>query len=68
VKSCIGTDWSLQSLWETPWLGTVAGLDQASIAHVLFAMAIALSLASLAIGAFAGRLQGTGIALETCSV
>jgi MFS family permease len=62
--TCIGTAWSLQSLWAAPWLSKVDCLDQASVAHVLFAMAIALSLASLAFGALAGRLQRTGVGLE----
>jgi MFS family permease len=63
--TCIGTAWSLQSLWAAPRLSKVDGLDQISIAHALFAMAIALSLSSLVFGALAGRFQRTGIGLET---
>ena len=63
--TCIGTAWSLQSLWAAPWLSKVDGLDQASVAHILFVMAIGLSVASLAFGVVAGRLQRAGIALET---
>jgi N-terminal domain of anti-restriction factor ArdC len=55
--TAIGTAWSLQSHWAAPWLGTVERLDQAAVVNVLFAVAMALSLASLAFGAIAGRLQ-----------
>ena len=63
--TCIGTAWSLQSLWASPWLAAVEGLDQTAIGQVLFAMALALSVASLAFGAVAGSLQRLGIGLET---
>jgi len=61
--TCIGTTWSLQSLWAAPWLSEVEGYDHASVVHVLFAMAVSLSIASLAFGLLAGRMQGS-VAIE----
>ena len=62
--ACIGTTWSLQSLWAAPWLSEVEGYDHASVVHVLFAMAVSLSIASLAFGLLIGRMTQGGFAIE----
>ncbi len=63
--TCIGTAWSLHSLWAAPWLSEVEGYDHTSVVHVLLAMAVSLSLASLAFGIIARSVQRKGIGLET---
>ncbi|MEY9537903.1 MFS family permease [Bradyrhizobium diazoefficiens] len=41
--TCVGSAWSLQGLWASPWLTDVEGLDRVSLVHQLFIMSIALS-------------------------
>ncbi len=62
--ACIGTTWSLQSLWAAPWLSEVEGYDHTSVVHVLFAMAVSLSIASLTFGLLAGRMGQGSVAIE----
>ena len=62
--ACIGTAWSLQSLWAAPWLSEVAGYDHASVVDVLFTMAVSLSFASFGFGLLTGRLPQGGAAIE----
>src|SRR5262245_43149483 len=49
----IGTSWSLQGLWATPWLRDVAGLDRASIVDHLSVMAFAVCTSAILLGALA---------------
>lgn len=62
--TCIGTTWSLQSLWAAPWLSEVEGYDHTSVVHVLFVMAVSLSIASFAFGLLTGRLPQAGVQVE----
>lgn len=62
---CIGTAWSLQGLWATPWLEHVEGLDRLGVVHHLLVMGVALSLGALLLGWGADRLRRRGIARET---
>lgn len=41
--TCVGSAWSLQGLWASPWLTDVEGLVRVSLVHQLFIMSIALS-------------------------
>src|SRR5260370_10508326 len=56
----IGTAWALQGLWAAQWLTDVEGLDRAGVVLHLFAMAAALSLGALLLGAMAYRLRPRG--------
>jgi MFS family permease len=60
----IGTSWSLQGLWAAPWLRDVGGLDRAGVVQCLGAMAIALSLSALLLGAAADWVRRLGIRTE----
>ena len=62
--TCIGTTWSLQSLWAAPWLSEVEGYDHTSVVHVLFAMAVSLSIASFAFGLLTTRMTQGSAAIE----
>lgn len=53
----------IQSLWAGPWLRDVAGLDRAAVADHLFALAAAMVVGALGLGAVAGRLERRGIPL-----
>src|SRR3954463_7077682 len=41
--TCVGSAWSLQGLWASPWLADVEGLDRAGLVRQLFIMSIVLS-------------------------
>ena len=62
--TCVGTAWSLQSLWAAPWLSEVDGYDHTAVVYVLFVMAISLTVASLAFGLLTGRLPQQSVAIE----
>jgi predicted MFS family arabinose efflux permease len=62
--ACIGTAWSLQSLWAAPWLSEVEGYDHISVVYVLFVMAVSLSIASLAFGLLTTRMTKDTVATE----
>ena len=53
----IGTAWALQGLWAAPWLSDVEGLDRAALVNHLLAMAVALSIGAVLLGALATRLR-----------
>jgi MFS family permease len=53
----IGTAWALQGLWAAPWLADVEGLDRAALVNHLLAMAVALSIGAVLLGALATRLR-----------
>lgn len=58
---CAGTAWAVQSLWAAPWLTDVDHLPRAEVTGHLFAMAVALSIAALLLGAATDRLSRHGI-------
>jgi MFS family permease len=62
--SCIGTAWALQGLWAAQWFKDVEGLDRAGVVIHLFAMAVALSLGAILLGAAADRLRRRGVGPE----
>ncbi|MGA7803624.1 MFS transporter [Bradyrhizobium sp.] len=62
--SCLGTAWALQGLWAAQWLRDVEGLDRSDVVFHLFAMAVALSLGAILLGAAADRLRRRGVAPE----
>jgi len=41
--TCVGSAWSLQGLWASPWLMDVEGLDRPSLVKQLFIMSLVLS-------------------------
>ncbi|UWU70605.1 nitrate/nitrite transporter [Bradyrhizobium sp. NC92] len=41
--TCVGSAWSLQGLWASPWLVDVEGFDRASLVRQLFMMSLVLS-------------------------
>jgi MFS family permease len=53
----IGTAWALQGLWAAPWLSDVEGLDRAALVNHLLAMAVALSIGAVLLGALATALR-----------
>ena len=59
--TCVGTAWSLQSLWAASWLTDVEGLDRAALIQYLFIMAAALSAGALILGIAVNRLGQRGI-------
>lgn len=61
---CIGTAWSLQSLWAAAWLALVDGLSRTAVAQHLLVMALALALGGLVLGWSADRLRRTGHSVE----
>ena len=62
---CIGTAWSLQSLWAAAWLTHVEQLSRASVVEHLLVIALALGGGGLALGRAADRCRARGIPLET---
>lgn len=64
----IGTSWSLQGLWATPWLRDVDGLDRAATVQHLSVMALAVCAGGLVLGAGADRLRRAGIKTESLLV
>jgi hypothetical protein len=58
---CVGTAWSLQGLWVSPWLTDVEGFDRTGVIRQLLFMALALSIGALAFGMAADRLRCRGI-------
>jgi MFS family permease len=48
--TCIGSAWSLQGLWASPWLTEVEGLDRANLVRQLFMMSVVLSGAAWLFG------------------
>jgi MFS family permease len=59
--SCIGTAWALQGLWAAKWFSDVEGLDRTGVVFHLFAMAVALSLGAILLGAAADWLRKRGV-------
>ncbi|MEY9594408.1 MFS family permease [Bradyrhizobium yuanmingense] len=63
--TCIGSSWSLQGLWASPWLTDVEGLDRASLVRQLFIMSIVLSCGALLFGMTVHYVKRRGIGAET---
>lgn len=52
---------SIQGLWSGPWLRDVAGYDRATVADMLFWIAVAMVFGYFAFGSLAGRLARHGV-------
>jgi len=66
--TCIGSAWSLQGLWASPWLIDVEGLDRASLVGRLFIMSIVLSSGAWLFGMMVHCIKRRGIGAETILV
>ncbi|MEY9459671.1 MFS family permease [Bradyrhizobium ottawaense] len=62
--TCIGSAWSLQGLWASPWLTDVEGLDRASLVRQLFIMSVVLSCGALLFGMTVHYAKRRGIGAE----
>jgi len=63
--TCVGSSWSLQGLWASPWLTDVEGLDRASLVRLLFIMSIVLSCGAWLFGLTVHCIKRRGIGVET---
>ncbi|VIO70905.1 putative sulfoacetate transporter SauU [Bradyrhizobium ivorense] len=63
--TCIGSAWSLQGLWASPWLTDVEGFDRASLVRQLFIMSIVLSAGAWLFGMTVHCVKRRGIGAET---
>jgi type IV secretory pathway TrbF-like protein/sugar phosphate permease len=59
--TCIGTSWSLQSLWAASWLRDVERLERGALVEHLFVMAVAVSASALLLGLTANCLRRRGV-------
>ncbi|MCP1968207.1 MFS transporter [Bradyrhizobium elkanii] len=62
--TCVGSSWSLQGLWASPWLTDVEGLDRPSLVRLLFIMAIVLSGGAWLFGMAVYQIKRRGIGTE----
>ncbi|RXH41556.1 MFS transporter [Bradyrhizobium zhanjiangense] len=63
--TCVGSSWSLQGLWASPWLTDVEGLDRGSLVRQLFIMSIMLSAGAWLFGMTVHHIKRKGIGAET---
>lgn len=63
--TCVGSAWSLQGLWASPWLTDVEGLDRASLVGQLFIMSIVLSAGAWLFGTTVHCIRRRGFGAET---
>ncbi|MCP1838093.1 MFS family permease [Bradyrhizobium sp. USDA 4524] len=63
--ACVGSAWSLQGLWASPWLMDVEGLDRASLVGQLFIMSIVLSGGAWLFGTIVHYIKRRGLGAET---
>ncbi|MBB4261329.1 MFS transporter [Bradyrhizobium sp. CIR3A] len=63
--TCVGSAWSLQGLWASPWLADVEGFDRASLVRQLFLMSIVLSGGAWLFGTTVHSIKRRGIETET---
>jgi hypothetical protein len=63
--TCVGSAWSLQGLWASPWLTDVEGLDRASLVGQLFIMSIILSGGAWLFGTTVHCIRRRGAGAET---
>ncbi|MCA1529433.1 MULTISPECIES: MFS transporter [Bradyrhizobium] len=62
--TCVGSAWSLQGLWASPWLTDVEGLDRAALVRQLFIMSIVLSCGAVLFGMTVHHIKRRGIGVE----
>lgn len=63
--TCVGSAWSLQGLWASPWLMDVEGFDRVSLVRQLFIMSIVLSGGAWLFGTTVHYIRRRGIGAET---
>jgi hypothetical protein len=63
--TCVGSAWSLQGLWASPWLTDVEGLDRPSLVGHLFIMSIVLSGGAWLFGTTVHCIRRRGAGAET---
>lgn len=63
--TCVGSAWSLQGLWASPWLTDVEELDRASLVKQLFIMSIVLSCGAWLFGMTVHYVKRRGAGAET---
>jgi MFS family permease len=63
--TCVGSAWSLQGLWVSPWLMDVEGVDRKTVVEQLFIMSIVLSGGAWLFGMTVHFIKRRGIGAET---
>ncbi|QOZ36968.1 nitrate/nitrite transporter [Bradyrhizobium sp. CCBAU 53421] len=63
--TCVGSAWSLQGLWASPWLTDVERLDRVSLVRQLFIMSIVLTGGAWLFGMTVHFVKRRGIGAET---
>ncbi|MGX4770574.1 MFS transporter [Bradyrhizobium guangdongense] len=63
--TCVGSSWSLQGLWASPWLTDVEGLDRATLVRHLLTFSIVLSCGAWLFGTTVHYIKRRGIGAET---
>lgn len=63
--TCVGSAWSLQGLWASPWLTDVEGFDRGSLVRQLFIMSIVLSGGAWLFGTTVHYIRRRGIGAES---
>ncbi|MBR1160582.1 MFS transporter [Bradyrhizobium elkanii] len=62
--TCIGSSWSLQGLWASPWLIDVERFDRVSLVRQLFIMSIVLSCGAWLFGMTVHHIKRRGLGAE----
>lgn len=62
--TCVGSAWSLQGLWASPWLTDVEGLDRESLVGQLFIMSIVLCGGAWLFGTTVHCIRRRGVGAE----
>ena len=63
--TCVGSAWSLQGLWASPWLTDMEGLDRESLVGQLFIMSIVLCGGASLFGTLVHCVRRRGAGAET---
>ncbi|WP_441256290.1 MFS transporter [Bradyrhizobium sp. 482_C4_N1_1] len=63
--TCVGSAWSLQGLWASPWLMDVEGFDRARLVRQLFMMSLVLSGGAWLFGTAVHYIRRRGGGAET---
>lgn len=63
--TCVGSAWSLQGLWVSPWLMDVEGFDHTAVVGRLFIMSIVLSCGAWLFGMTVHYIKRRSIGAET---
>lgn len=66
--TCVGSAWSLQGLWASPWLVDVEGLDRTSLVRQLFIMSLVLSGGAWLFGTMVHCVRRRGVGAENILV